>query len=162
VFRTLIESWNGSTWTIATSPNNGTGYNHLSAISCVSAISCTAVGEYSGTTRTLIESWDGAVWSLVASPNRGTGNNFLSALYGVSCVSASSCSAVGEYLASLRRTLIEAWDGSAWRLVASPNKGSAITAWAGCHVCRPPHAQRSAPPPTGRSTERSSSHGMVL
>jgi hypothetical protein len=133
VFRALVESWNGTKWSIVPSPNNGTNSNDLNAVSCVSATSCQAVGEYQnsslGTTRTLVESWNGAKWSVAPSPNTGTGNN---ALTGVSCSTASSCVAVGSYFTSTAaRTLIEAWNGTAWVVVASPNIGTSINALTG-------------------------------
>jgi hypothetical protein len=42
--RTLVESWNGSTWSVAASPSPGTQITVLSGVSCTSAASCTAVG----------------------------------------------------------------------------------------------------------------------
>src|SRR5439155_673494 len=126
VLRTLIESWDGTVWSIVASPNKGASTNVLQGVSCVSASSCTAVGYYfnsSDHVRTLVESWDGTAWSIVASPNNGTTTT---ALHGVSSVSASSCTAVGYYINSsvVHRTLVESWDGTAWSIVASPNNGT--------------------------------------
>jgi hypothetical protein len=43
--RTLIESWNGKVWSIAPSPSlSGGAFSQLNGVSCVSSISCTAVG----------------------------------------------------------------------------------------------------------------------
>jgi hypothetical protein len=42
--QTLIESWNGSVWSIASSPDSGAGDNTLDAVSCSSSIYGTAVG----------------------------------------------------------------------------------------------------------------------
>ena len=122
VWKTLIESWNGQTWTLVNSPIKGTASNVLNAVSCVSANSCIAVG-YAGA-KTLVESWNGHAWKLVASPSSGTVGN---GLLGVSCTSASACSAVGYAGA---KTLVESWNGSAWTIVASPNRGT------------PPHSNR--------------------
>jgi hypothetical protein len=122
---TLVESWNGSTWSIVSSPNSGISGSVLTAVSCISASSCTAAGSNSGNPETtLIESWNGTAWSVVSSPDQGTGG---SALSGVSCVSASSCTAVGNYAASagVLQTLAESWNGSTWSIVSSPNQGSA-------------------------------------
>ncbi len=44
--QTLIESWNGSGWSIVPSPNIGTHVNYLDAVACISSSSCTAVGAY--------------------------------------------------------------------------------------------------------------------
>jgi hypothetical protein len=126
IVRTLIESWNGVSWSRVSSPNAGTRSNYLNAVSCVSDTSCTAVGEYlntSGIRRTLILSWNGVSWSRVASPSVGAHHNFL---FGVSCVSDTSCTAVGAYtnISKIDRTLIESWNGVSWSRVASPNVGS--------------------------------------
>ncbi len=117
---TLVESWNGSTWTIVPSPNSGTIGSDLQAVSCVSASSCTAVGSGSDGA-TLIESWNGSTWSAVSSPDGGPTTNLL---YGVSCSAADSCMAVGYYLTSVKNTLAESWNGSTWSVVSSPDSGT--------------------------------------
>jgi hypothetical protein len=123
--QTLIESWNGSAWSIPSSPDQGTGDNRLAGISCRSASLCTAVGDYvntGGVSQTLAESWNGSTWSIPSSPDQGTGNNTLA---GISCPSASFCTAVGDYVNArgVLQTLIESWNGSTWSIVPSPNQG---------------------------------------
>jgi hypothetical protein len=112
--RTLIESWNGTAWSVVPSRNRGpsTTGNVLYGVSCVSSADCTAVGNYGK--KTLIESWNGTTWSAVASPD-GPSHNVLT---GISCVSATSCMAVG--FAGLK-TLAESWNGTAWSIVPSRN-----------------------------------------
>ena len=124
--RTLAMSWNGHSWSIVSSPNPGTGNAQLNGVSCVSATSCTAVGNTrtssGGENRTLAESWNGHSWSFVSSPNRGT----VGALAGVSCVSKNACQAVGNFITTSNpstatsRPLSESWNGHAWSLLASP------------------------------------------
>ena len=122
--QTLIESWNGSAWSIVPSPNTSAAQiNLLGGVSCSSPSACTAFGFYeptSGSDQTLIESWNGSAWSIVASPNTSpTQNNELT---GVSCTSPSACTAVGYYTnAGGDQTLIESWNGSAWSIVPSAN-----------------------------------------
>ena len=41
---TLIEHWNGISWSIVTSPNNGTSGLQLNGVTCASASDCWAVG----------------------------------------------------------------------------------------------------------------------
>src|SRR5205807_5542032 len=68
--RTLIESWNGTSWSVVPSPSPADPV--LSNVSCASATACMGVGEYrpgSGGTRTLIESWNGRSSSVVPSPS---------------------------------------------------------------------------------------------
>jgi hypothetical protein len=123
VSQTLIESWNGTSWSIVPSPNNGTSNNELNGVSCVSTTSCSAVGYYDtsmGVSQTLVESWNGTSWSVVPSPNNGTSNNELN---GVSCVSVSSCKAVGSVVSTGIETLIESWNGRHWSIAASPPTG---------------------------------------
>jgi hypothetical protein len=62
VQKTLIESWNGTTWSLVPSPNgiHGSGaINILGGVSCASVAQCTAVGHDITITRkaskTLIE-----------------------------------------------------------------------------------------------------------
>jgi hypothetical protein len=44
VDQTLVESWDGTAWSIVSSPNPSTAENTLGAVSCVGSTSCTAVG----------------------------------------------------------------------------------------------------------------------
>ena len=116
---TLVESWNGSAWSIVRSPDLGTN-STLDGVSCVSASSCEAVGNYSSNNlgQSLIESWNGTVWSVAPSPRLFPNQ---SAFDGVFCVSDKSCVAVGNHGS---RTLVESWNGSAWSIVPSPTPGN--------------------------------------
>jgi hypothetical protein len=124
--QTLIERWDGTSWTIVTSPNtSATEENYLWDVTCASASDCWAVGSYgsgSGTGHTLIERWDGTTWAIVASPNPTPSPLNYNFLKGVTCTSASECWAVGYHFTNgAYRTLIERWDGTAWAIVNSPN-----------------------------------------
>jgi hypothetical protein len=95
---TLIEFWDGTTWSVVPSPN-ASSINGFSGVSCVSTSSCTAVGDFnSGTvTQTLIETLNGTTWSVVASPDSSSSDS--NGLDGVSCPLANSgtCTAVGIF-----------------------------------------------------------------
>ncbi len=119
--KALVESWNGTAWSTVPTPDPGN--KTLVGVSCVSATDCTAVGSSGNSAMTLVESWNGTAWSVVPSPNASGSINELLA---VSCVSATACSAVGQYYNSqdLPRTLAESWNGTAWSVEPSPNKGS--------------------------------------
>ena len=137
--QTLIESWDGANWSIvADTPNQPNGANVLYAVSCSSATSCTAVGNYydtsASTPKTLIESWNGGSWSIVPSPSPGSSNNDLS---GVSCTSSSNCTAVGYFTNSTDNTLVESWNGSEWVVVPSPNLGSSANQLIGVSCSSP-------------------------
>jgi hypothetical protein len=123
---TLVEHWDGTSWTVMDSPN-GVGFNSLDAVAAVSANDVWAVGEYGGPgmdERTLVEHWNGASWSIVPSPN-GTadpvpGANFV--LIGVAATSASDVWAVGNFTnGGPGQTLVEHWNGASWSVVPSPN-----------------------------------------
>lgn len=105
-----------SAWSLMSTPNQGTGDNSLTGISCVSATYCAAVGSGSKSDP-LTESWNGTSWSVV--PNPATD----SVLQGVSCVSAVDCTAVGWSgdETSNEATLVESWNGTAWSVVPGPS-----------------------------------------
>src|SRR6267142_1673993 len=75
--QTLIERWDGTSWSIVSSPNtSATQSNFLLGVTCRSASESWAVGHsYSGANfvaQTLIERWNGTSWSIVSSPNTST------------------------------------------------------------------------------------------
>ena len=120
-----MESWNGTSWSILPSPNQGSGFNQLNGVSCTSAIECVAVGDYNNVSsgeQTLVESWNGTSWSIISSPNEGSNPG----LDRVSCTSSTNCVAVGSYnnSSSVEQTLVEAWDGTSWSIISSANEGS--------------------------------------
>lgn len=128
--QTLIQHWNGTSWSIVPSPNTGaTQHNVLKSVTCASTSDCWAVGYHDsgGVAQTLIERWNGISWSIIASPNKGTLANQLES---VTCASAADCWAVGAYVYATGDpvfkptafgTLIERWDGTSWSIVPSPD-----------------------------------------
>ena len=124
VEQTLIEHWDGTSWSIVPSPNPTTTHDtFLSGVAEVSANDVWAVG---GSGQTLIEHWNGEHWRIVASPNPPGSTGSLGA---VAEVSAHDIWAVGTFKNSTGGLpLIEHWDGEQWSIVASPNPtGSSIT-----------------------------------
>ena len=47
VTTTLIESWNGSRWSVVPSPNPGPGVTWLNGVSCAATDACNAAGSTS-------------------------------------------------------------------------------------------------------------------
>jgi hypothetical protein len=94
----LIEIWNGSSWSIASSvpQPSGTGNNGALGVSCFSATSCTAVGFTVPGANEVSEvlTWNGQSWQLATSPNPSGGGSTV--LTGVSCLSNWACVAVGN------------------------------------------------------------------
>ncbi len=130
-YHTLIEHWDGSTWSVIPSPNVGLDTNELLAVTAISAQDVWAVGDYfqdgdqGRTGRTLTEHWDGASWSVVPSPSVGKAqieDNILSA---VTATSAQDVWAAGMKVVEgskvPRQTLILHWDGKSWHVMDSPN-----------------------------------------
>jgi hypothetical protein len=104
-------------WAIQATPNPaGTTASELTAVSCVSPASCTAVG-YSDV-GALAEYWNGSTWAIQATPDPA--GSELPQLNGVSCVSSASCMAVGYYFEEskpfIQHPLAEYWNGSTWAL----------------------------------------------
>jgi hypothetical protein len=145
----VTERWNGATWTRVVSQDPGElGEGvRLPSVSCASAPSCVAAGEFElggiGRPATYVEQWNGTSWKIVksADPTRS-----YSALEGVSCRSATSCVAVGRYQKPRSRfdfgptmTLAERWDGKRWAIVPSPRPGvkvsdlAAVSCWSVAH-----------------------------
>jgi hypothetical protein len=124
----LIEHWDGTFWSIVSSPNasinsstSANNGNYLNSVTCISESDCWAVGYAypNGTAETLIEHWDGTSWAILPSANP---SNSYNSLTGITCVSASDCWAVGHSAATGSiQTLIEHWDGTMWAVVSSPN-----------------------------------------
>jgi NHL repeat len=98
VWMTLAERWNGTEWTVQSSPDpSGAKTSYFSGVSCTTSTECTAVGvsESSEKYVTLAEHWNGAEWQIQSTPNGENGTGHLTG--GVSCVAAPSpCLAVGN------------------------------------------------------------------
>ncbi len=124
---TLIEEWDGTTWSVVPSPNPADNENILFGVSCSSPSFCMAVGDQNDVSQppsesTLIEEWDGSSWAVVPSPNPDTQADALEG--GVSCTSEVFCVAVGFTGGGLNN-LVEMWDGSAWSTAPTPNVSTA-------------------------------------
>jgi len=122
---TLILHWNGSAWSVVTSPNDGGSSvdNHLLAATAVASNNVWTVG-FSGF-GTLSEHWDGTSWSVVDTPGVAGGETLF--LTSAVALSTTNVWAVGEFFQTRKsrsRTLTDQWNGSRWAVVASPNVGS--------------------------------------
>jgi hypothetical protein len=90
----LIEHWDGSAWTVMSSPSPG-AFDELISVTGTSATDAWAVGftqDTSRNTTTLIEHWDGTSWTIVSSPSPGTNPELRS----VAATSATDAWAVGR------------------------------------------------------------------
>lgn len=125
---TVAEVWNGSTWSVESTPNpNGSSEAFFNTDTCTTS-GCEGVGTYIssvGSAETLIEEWDGTSWSIASSPDPiGVIGNELE---GVSCVSSNWCSSVGfEGSFEHYQTVAEIWDGTSWSLETAPEVPDAV------------------------------------
>jgi hypothetical protein len=98
-YSTLIEHWDGVSWSVVPSPN-GSEINYLWAAAGISANDVWAVGiQYNGVgpIRTLLEHWDGAQWTLVPSPNGQSQESHLTSIVGLTATEVWSVGQDGLY-----------------------------------------------------------------
>src|SRR4029079_8490556 len=133
VDQTLAETWNGTTWTVQSTPTpSGATSSALSEVSCTSAAACTATGYYTtsaGANQTLAENWNGTTWAIQSTPTPSGATS--SGLSGVSCTSASACTSVGWSGVSpgAYETLAETWNGTTWAIQSTPNRTAATSSY---------------------------------
>lgn len=121
--QTLIEHWNGTSWSFVPSPNPAPLYNFLGGMIAISASNVWAVGGVEGDNfvqGTLAEHWHGNSWTVVPTPDVGSGGNGLA---DVAAGAGTDAWAVGSYSnsAGFTKTLIERWDGTQGSVVQSPD-----------------------------------------
>ena len=119
--RTMVLEWNGKAWKRVHSPNPGSGFDVLDAVSAVSATDAWAVGNYSsdkGATQiTLILRWNGKAWTQVASPSPDPDKSGVNNLAGVSTVGpgrAFSAGSADDAWTGVNLPLIVNWNGKTW------------------------------------------------
>ena len=128
---TLAERWNGTAWSIESSPSPGSYGPMLLGVSCPSASDCTAVGTYQAVTGgpnvTLAEQWNGVQWTVQSTPNPTAAGHWTQ-LTNVSCSASSACTAVGYYLDSSNSEvmLAERWNGVTWAIQSTPSPAGAL------------------------------------
>lgn len=114
-FYTFAEQWNGTSWSIVSTP--APKVSSFSGLAAISSGDIWAVG-YSGggkpNVSTLTQHWNGTAWSIVTSPNVGT----ISQLNGVTAVSTNDVWAVGQ--SGGTNALIENWSGTKWSISSNP------------------------------------------
>src|SRR5207237_722500 len=114
---TLVDEWNGSTWTIIASPDpGGAGPSVFQGVACPAPTACVAVGYYfdnpTNSDRPLIANWNGSTW--IQAQVSGESVQYPIA---ISCSSVSACSAIGNSAGAM-----EAWTlkGSSWTTSSPP------------------------------------------
>jgi hypothetical protein len=111
--KTLTEHWDGSVWSVVTSPAPLI-YSQFGAVTGTSTADVWAVGEADsgdGTpTKTLTAHWNGAKWRLISNPGSQPGHRVLNA---ATAVSSNDVWVAGG-------NLVMRWDGSVWKVVRTP------------------------------------------
>jgi len=123
-YQPLVERWNGTSWTLHTSPlPEGASSGRLLGVSCA-ASTCMAVGESESGSYVVRWNGSGTTWTVEAAPLPA----FATAdqLEDVSCTSATACTAVGWYdlPGGARESLAASWDGTDWQIQLTPNPGT--------------------------------------
>ena len=93
----LIESSDGSHWSVVPSPSPGISQTLVDGVSCAAQNACSVAGNdntKTAITKILVESWNGRRWSLVPTPNPGFIDHVLN---GVLLPLAAFCMAAGFF-----------------------------------------------------------------
>jgi len=127
--RTLIEHWDGTTWSIVPSPNPTVGGNASDVLSGIAGVGPTdlwATGWALDAQATMIsmvfEHYDGTAWKAVPSPSPPGSNQFGLA---IAAVATNDVWAVGNEASEV--TLAAHWDGTRWSIVPTPSLHDGIS-----------------------------------
>jgi hypothetical protein len=115
--RPLVARWNGSAWTIVSTPTTG---GQLSGVDGNASNNVWAVG--AGDTGPLAQRWNGTSWNIVPSPTPP--GSLGASLSSVKTFATNSAWAVGAHSTSAApstRTLAQRWNGTSWSVVPTPN-----------------------------------------
>jgi hypothetical protein len=121
---TLAERWNGTAWSVQSTPATKGDDTNLVSVSCASASECVASGfslPSSGIKAALAELWNGKEWKILTTatlPKEDEESWFES----ISCPSSKHCTAVGGVDTTLHGILplAESWNGSKWTVQSTP------------------------------------------
>ncbi|HEX3272635.1 MAG TPA: hypothetical protein VHR15_18460 [Ktedonobacterales bacterium] len=136
----LIEHWDGKTWTVVPNPALPQGNRGLGGVAAIASNDVWAVGSISSLTPTppvtqtqpLVEHWDGSAWKVIASPTfpiPAGSSTIRASLAAISGISARDVWAVGEIQGS--GSLIEHWDGSAWKIIVGATPSDPYASYQG-------------------------------
>ena len=92
-YSTLAESWDGTAWTIQSTPNPSSARNYFYGVSCGSPTACEATGEFDTShSYAFAEGWTSSGWTAQTLPNASSPDQ---SLKDVSCTFIGQCIAVG-------------------------------------------------------------------
>lgn len=122
---TMILRWDGSAWAVSRKSSP------FDAVSCPTATECVAVG-VTGGRAAIYGLWNGAAWTIRPMPAPAHAVQSLR-LASLSCAGRDFCVAVGDYSygvgarptpSARDQAFAQEWDGSGWRILATPNAAS--------------------------------------
>jgi len=123
-YQPLIEHWNGTQWSVSSSPALS---GRLFSVAAVKSNDVWAVGDniLPNSTGSLTEHWNGTQWSVVSSPNPAA----INILNSVVKISPVNVWAAGDYTNSSAPSadftpLIEHWNGTQWSVVTGLLQGT--------------------------------------
>src|SRR5262249_4441608 len=127
-FSTLVEHWDGHTWSVVPAANPGSSGNSFYGVLAEPSGNVWAVGQQNGAIgpdQPLIEPWDGKQWTGVPRPSHGTKSGALFSIDG----SNDHLVAVGqtEDAVAAAQPLVETFDGGGWSDAAVPAVPSGFT-----------------------------------
>ena len=119
----LAETWDGSTWTIATVPDpSGSTNTRLNQVACFAG-GCEATGTEYDTADGYQSFAEGGssvdAWAVQPTP-RPPLRSAESGLNGISCASGADCDAVGYFFPGTMAMFAAHWDGVGWSATAPP------------------------------------------
>ena len=122
--QTLIEHWDGVSWSVVASPSPGSSANELRGVSADASNDVWAVGilaNTGGSSQTLVEHWNGVGWSQVPAVDFGSA---VTEFFGVAALTPTNVWAVGDYQNTgpnqFDLPLVEHWNGATWSEVPNP------------------------------------------
>ena len=111
VMKTMIQHYDGTSWSVVASPNVGKGFNNLAGVAALAANNVYAVGystDSSNVEHSLILHYNGTSWNVVNAADTGS-------LTGITALSASDIWAVGGGTMTLH------YNGTSWTAIAAPH-----------------------------------------
>jgi hypothetical protein len=133
LFETLAEHWNGTKWTVVSTPDPGSSGNHLYAVDAVSPDDVWAAGQRLGgqaPDNGLVEHWNGHSWSVVPVPASTTASVLLD---GIAATAGKpplrdSVWVAGEADSPSRggQPLIESYQDGVWHTAGLPASAGSI------------------------------------
>lgn len=141
--QSLVEHWDGTSWTLVPSLNIGSLHNDLNGVVAISTNDVWAVGAYTTSippmgfapdTNAIAEHWNGTSWNwylLKPYPS-----NIFAEINAVAAISSTDVWAVGRYWSAGYLPYVEHWDGTSWTPTQISGGGNlfAVSAWSSTDV----------------------------